>query len=227
MGNLKQREAIHYLYLGEAYRELNQLQQAVQFFQKAIAFAQEFETPETQWQALYGLALTYQLQGQLLACQQALEAAIETIEQLRSQYLPESLKISLFADKIKPYTKIILLYRPTDPEKAFHYLERSQSRAFIEQLATTAMSAVAGIPPELAEREAQLLGELRRVQLRHRETLSQQKYEWGDEVSQIENQLEQLWHEIDRLGIRGTQYVALRQATTLDLAGVKQILQSL
>lgn len=227
LGNLKQREAIHYLYLGEAYRELNQLQLAVQFFQKAIAFTQEFETPETQWQALYGLALTFQLQGQLPACQQALEAAIDTIEQLRSQYLPESLKISLFAEKIKPYSEIILLYRSTDPEKAFQYLESSQSRAFIEQLATTAMSAVAGITPELTERETQLLGELRRLQLRHRETLGQQKYEWGDEVMQIENQLEQLWHEICRLGIRGAEYVALRQGTPLDLAGVKQLLQSL
>lgn len=225
-GNLKQREAIHYVYLGEAYRELGNLEFGVRFFQKAIAFAQEFDTPETKWQALYGLALTYQRQGQQQRCQQALEDAINTIEQLRSQYLPETFKISLFTDKVKPYEVMLLLHRPTSPEQAFDYMERAKSRVFIEQLATTAVASAAGIPSELAERETQLIGELRRLQLRHRETLSQQKYEWGDEIAQIESQLEDLWHEIRSTGSKGVEYVALRQATPLNFTGVKQILES-
>lgn len=226
MGNLKQREAIHYLYLGEAYKQLNDLQLAAQFFHKAITLAEEFETPETKWQALYGLALTYQRQGQTISCQQVLETAIETIEQLRSQYLPETLKISLFAEKTKPYEAMILLYRQTSSEQAFDYMERIKSRVFIEQLATTTMGSATGIPSELAEQEARLIGEIRRLQLRHRETLSQQKYEWGDEIAKIEGQLEQLWHEIRSTDAKGAEYIALRQATPLDFARVKQIINT-
>jgi Flp pilus assembly protein TadD len=227
VGNLKQREAIHYLYLGEAYRQFGNLQLAAQFFQKAIAFAQEFDTPETEWQALYGLALSYQRQGQQQKCQQALEDAIDTIEKLRSQYLPETFKISLFAEKTKPYEAMVLLCHSTSPDQAFDFMERAKSRIFIEQLATTAMGSVAGIPSELAEQEAQLIGELRCLQLRHRETLSQQKYEWGDEIIQIESKLEQLWHDIRRASAKGAEYVALRQATPLDFTGVKQIVNAL
>ena len=224
LGNLKQREAIHYLYLGQAYRELNELPFATQFFQKAIALAREFETPETKWQAFYGLALTYQRQGERLAGQQALEAAIDTIEKLRSQYLPETFKISLFADKNQPYEAMVLACNSTSSEQAFDYVERAKSRTFIEQLATTAIGATTGIPPELAEREARLISELRRLQLRHREALSQQRYEWGDEITQIESELENLWRDIRKIGIKGAEYVTLRQAAPLECAGVKQIL---
>ncbi|NEO98692.1 MAG: tetratricopeptide repeat protein [Symploca sp. SIO2E9] len=225
--NLKQREAIHYLYLGEACRELNQLSLAVQFFQKAITFAEEFETPEIKWQSLYGLALTYQHQGQLTACQQALENAINTIEQLRSQYLPETFKISLFAEKGKLYEAMVLFCLSSTLEQAFNYMERGKSRAFIEQLATTEIVNAVGIPQKLAEQETQLLGELRCLQLRHRGTLSQQQYEWGDEITQIEEQLEQLWDEIRGTNAKGAEYVALRQGKTLDFAGVKSTLNTL
>jgi tetratricopeptide (TPR) repeat protein len=226
VGNLKQREAIHYLYLGEAYKELDQLQLAARFFNKAIALAKEFETPETQWQAFYGLALTYQRQSEQPACQQALEAAIDTIEKLRSQYLPETFKISLFAQKTKPYEAMVLACSPTHPEQAFDYVERAKSRIFIEQLATTAIGNTTDIPPELAEREAQLIGELRRSQLRHREALSQQQYEWGDEIAQIEGQLEQLWHEIGSTGNKASEYVALRKAMPLKFSGLQKTLNS-
>lgn len=206
---------------------MDELQLAARFFHKAIALAKEFETPETQWQALYGLALTYQRQGEQLAGQQALEAAIDTIEKLRSQYLPETFKISLFAQKTKPYEAMVLACSLTNPDQAFDYVERAKSRIFIEQLATTAVGSATGIPPELAEREAQLVGELRRLQLRHREKLSQQQYEWGDVISQIENKLEHVWQDIREFGVKGAEYVALRQAAPLDFAGVQQIVNAL
>ena len=224
LGNLKQREATHYLYIGEAYRELNQLKLALRFFKKAIAFAEDLKTPQTKWKAFYGLALTYQRQEKTRACHQALEAAIETIEQLRSQYLPETLKISLFADKVKPYEAMILLSHPTNPKQAFNYIEQAKSRIFIEQLATTGMGSAAGIPLELTQQEEQLIREIRNLQLRHRETLSQQKYEWGNEIAKIEGQLEQLWHDIGSTGNKGSEFVALRKAMPLNFAGLKHLL---
>ena len=226
VGNLKQREAIHYLYLGEAYRQLNELQLASQFFNKAVGFAQAFETPETQWQAFYGLALTYQHQHLQDKYQNALEKALNTIEQLRLQYLPENFKISLFAQKTKPYEAMVLLHSPTSPEQAFKYMEQIKSRVFIEMLATTTIGN-AGISSEFAEQEVQLIGELRRLQLCHRETLRHQKYEWGDEIGKIETKLEQLWDDIRNTGDKGSEYIALRQATPLDFSGVKQILNIL
>ena len=105
-------------------------------------------------------------------------------------------------------------------------MEQIKSRVFIEMLATTTIGN-AGISSEFAEQEVQLIGELRRLQLCHRETLRHQKYEWGDEIGKIETKLEQLWDDIRNTGDKGSEYIALRQATPLDFSGVKQILNIL
>jgi len=224
--NLKQQGAIHYLYLGLGYSKSGNLQQAKQYFNRAIAFADEFKTVETKWQALYGVALIYQQQQHNESCQDVLLQVISIIEQMRSQYLPEDLKVSLFVDKIKPYETMVLSSLPHKACQAFNFAERAKSRVFMEQLAITPVGNTVDIPLELLQREAELINDLRRLQHQHRQAANQH-HSWGNEIDQIESELEQLWEKISNTGSKGTEYVELRRATPLDFNGMKLLLTNL
>lgn len=221
--NLKQQGAVHYLYLGLGYNESGNMQQAKQYFDRAIAFADEFKTPETKWQALYGLALIHQQQQQNEACQNALLQAINAIEKMRSQYLPEDLKVSLFADKIEPYETMVISSLPHQSGQAFSFVERAKSRVFMEQLAITPIANTVDIPMDLLQRESELINDLRRLQHQHRQAANQH-YNWGHEIDQIENELEQLWGTISHIGDKSTEYVELRKAIPLNFDSVKSLL---
>jgi tetratricopeptide (TPR) repeat protein len=226
VGSLKQRGAIQYLYLGLGYSKSGNLQQAKQYFNRAIAFADEFKTVETKWQALYGVALIYQQQQHNESCQDVLLQAISIIEQMRSQYLPEDLKVSLFVDKIKPYETMVLSSLPHKACQAFNFVERAKSRVFMEQLAITPVGNTVDIPPDLFQREAELINDLRQLQHQHRQAANQH-YSWGNEIDQIESELEHLWEKISNTGSKGTEYVELRRATPLDFNGMKLLLTNL
>jgi len=57
MGNLRQQDWKHYLYLGEAHRALNQYAQAEAAFRMAESATSRSATSEIRWQAKYGLGL--------------------------------------------------------------------------------------------------------------------------------------------------------------------------
>ena len=113
VGNLRQQDWKHYLYLGEAYRALSRFGQAESAFRKADSAAGRSATSEIRWQALYGLGLVLRELGRAPEARASLEHAIEAVERFRGQYLPEALKISMLASKANPYEALVdLLTRP-------------------------------------------------------------------------------------------------------------------
>lgn len=112
-------------------------------------------------------------------------------------------------------------------ENAFTYVERAKSRAFIEELSTTTIYSTEGLPVDLVREEAVLLDRLRSLQLRDRAAAIEQRYEWGDEIAQVEKKLESLWNTIGSTGTKGSEYVALRKATPLNFEGDKEVLNNL
>lgn len=131
---------------------------------------------------------------------EALEECIATIEGLRSQYLPEPFKISMFAAKERTYAAMVRsLCRSAadDPEaegprkatEAFGYAERAKSRVFAEQLANTDLGAVAGVPSKLLEQERESSRKLRLLRATHLADLGKGTYDWGEEVRKVEAHL--------------------------------------
>ncbi|MDQ6662160.1 MAG: hypothetical protein M3Z24_14495 [Chloroflexota bacterium] len=238
MGNLQQQGAKHYLYLGEAYKEMGDMHHAKRFFKKALQFIEKFDISETKWQVLYGLALVYEREELWQEALHTLIETIETIEQLRSQYLPEALKISFFANKkAKVYETMVLLCYSLGQsgsfvsvsviENAFDYIERAKSRVFIEELSTTSTQHFEGLPGPLADQEVALVNNLRNLQLRYRAAANAQRYEWGNDITQVESRLEQLWSQLSSTGPKGMEYVELRRAIPLKFTGVKSVLKHL
>ncbi len=116
VSNLTQHAAEHYLYIGEAHADLGASEPARRFLSKAAILAEEYGTPETRWRALHKLALVQKAGGHLTECARTLEKCIETIERLRSQYLPESTKISMLSSKERPYADMVTLLCRAEPD---------------------------------------------------------------------------------------------------------------
>lgn len=238
--NLRDNGMQHYLAIGEVHKRLGDMPLARQFFQRTLQLIEKLAIPEAQWQALYALALIDERDEHWQDAQQRLAEAIEVIEHLRVQYLPETLKITLFAEnKARPYETMILLYCSpgwknaegetvnSAIESAFTCVERAKSRVFIEELSTTTITSTEGLPADLVGEEAALLTRLRSLQLRDRAAAIEQRYEWGDEIAQLEQKLQSLWHTINSTGTKGSEYIALRRATPLNFEGVKEVLKNL
>lgn len=236
--NLSHHAAAHYLYLGEAHIASGEPEAAERFFTTAAELAQEYSTPETQWQALYKLALIAKDDTRPEECKELLERCIGTIESLRSQYLPESLKIALLARKAEPYESMALFllssarWSDTEEEKkqalreAFAYIEYAKSRVFVEQLATTDIRP-AGISSELLDEEARLLKDLRAFRALHTAEAAGQQYLWGQEISEVEDELQNLWSRISEESSKGAEYVELRRAVPRSYASVRAMLRNL
>lgn len=235
VSNLTQHAAEHYLYIGEAHVDLGTLELASRFLSKAATLAEKYDTPETRWRALHKLALVQRSGGHLTKCAQTLQTCIETIERLRSQYLPESTKISMLSPKEKPYADMVALLCRTESsgalesdaqaiKQAFDYVERAKSRVFAEQLAGTNLGS-AGLPVQLLEQEGTLSQTLRRLQARHKAEAKPQKYDWGSDVAQAEDELRRLHEEIAETGARGREYVTLRRAFPLGYDTLRSILK--
>lgn len=236
--NLLQHAAAHHLYVGEAYAGIaGRSADAEKALRDAARFAESYATPETEWRALHELARVQKNSGRATEAIDTLKRCVATIERLRSQYLPESLKISMLSLKEGAYEDLIVglceqvssvpvgMRTPTINE-AFGYVERAKSRVFAEQLATTELAGVAGVPDKLVRQDRDLIRALREAQAVHREAVSRNRYGWGDEIEKIEDSLDKLQDRIRAIGPRGEEYVSLRQGTPLDYAEVRGILAS-
>jgi tetratricopeptide (TPR) repeat protein len=227
-GNLRHREAVHYLYLAEGHRAGGRLDLASRFFERAAELAAVWRTPETLWRAHFGRALVHQERGEHGPARTALILAVSTVERLRDQHLPEEWKITVFGDKLSPYKALIVLdSQAGDEVRAFEWSERARGRAFIDLLATTWVRGGPGIPAPLLEREAALRKTMLALARRHRALLGQGELRAGEEATAVDGQLQGVWDEIRQTGSDGKSYVALRRGLPDDYASVQCVLAAL
>lgn len=230
VGNLRQQDWKHYLYLGEAYRALGQFGMAERAFRKAGSATGRSATSEIRWQALYGLGLVLRELGRASEAKASLEEAIDAVERFRRQYLPEAMKISMLASKSNPYEALIdLLTRPdehTDGQNwaatAFGYVEEAKSRVFLERLAISQIRWPQSAPAELSREEARLIDELRAFTLRG--SAAQDQASMPEELDRLEEQLSEVWARIEASGHDGAEYVSLRRGLPLTYDGILDLL---
>jgi tetratricopeptide (TPR) repeat protein len=231
VGNLRQQDWKHYLYLGEAYRALHQFGNAESSFRKANSVTERSATSEIRWQALYGLGLVLRELGRASEAKASLEQAIEAVERFRRQYLPEALKISMLASKSNPYETLVdLLTRPdgqADSQdwaaRAFGYVEEAKSRVFLERLAISPIRWPESASAELSRQEARLIDDLRALTLR--ESATQNEASVPEELDRLEEQLNHVWTRIEASGHGGAEYVSLRRGLPLTYNGILDLLR--
>ena len=231
VGNLRQQDWKHYLYLGEAYRALHQFGKAESAFRKADSATGRSATSETRWQALYGLGLVLRELGRASEAKASLEQAIDAVERFRRQYLPEALKISMLASKSNPYEALVdLLTRPdghADSQDwaaiAFGYVEEAKSRVFLERLAISQIRWPQSASAELSWDEARLIDELRALTLR--ESATRDEASMPDELDRLEEELNDVWTRIEASGRDGAEYVSLRRGLPLTYDSIRDMLR--
>ncbi len=232
VGNLRQQDWKHYLYLGEAYRALHQFGKAESAFRKADSATGQSATSEIRWQALYGLGLVLRELGRISEAKASLERAIEAVERFRRQYLPEALKITMLASKSNPYEALVdLLTRPdghADSQDwaatAFGYVEEAKSRVFLERLAISPIHWPESASAELSRDEARLIDELRALTLR--ESATRDEASVPEALDQLEDQLNDVWTRIEASGRDGAEYVSLRRGLPLTYDGILDLLRA-
>lgn len=230
VGNLRQQDWKHYLYLGEAYRALRQFGEAESSFRKAGTVTERSATSEIRWQALYGLGLVLRELGRANEAKASFEHAIEEVERFRRQYLPEALKISMLASKTNPYEALVdLLTRPdgqADSQdwaaRAFGYIEEAKSRVFLERLAISPIRWPESVPAELSRQEARLIDDLHALTLR--ESATRNEASVPEELDRLEEQLNHIWARIEASGRDGAEYVSLRRGLPLTYTGILDLI---
>ena len=231
VGNLREQDWKHYLYLGEAYRALHQFGKAESAFRKADSATGRSATSEIQWQALYGLGVVLRELGRASEAKASLEQAIDAVERFRQQYLPEALKISMLASKSNPYEALVdLLTRPDGhaarqdwAATAFGYVEEAKSRVFLERLAISQIRWPQSASAELSWDEARLIDELRALTLR--ESATRDEASMPDELDRLEEELNDVWTRIEASGRDGAEYVSLRRGLPLTYDSIRDMLR--
>jgi tetratricopeptide (TPR) repeat protein len=234
--NLVQHAGEHHLYLGEARLELEDLPPAREDLEEAVALAERHGTPETLWRGRHALARVLMAEGYPERARNELKECIGVIEQLRSQQLPESSRISMLELKDRPYEDLVVdlcdlgsvqARAAEAPEitEAFGYVERAKSRVLAEQLAARDLKVPAGVPTELADEERELAGSLRALQASEsRANAAAGAYDLRARLADAERRLRQARDRIRASGAGGEEYVSMREAAPLDYASVRRLL---
>ena len=231
VGNLRQQDWKHYLYLGEAYRARHDHDMAGRAFRKASAAAGRSATSEVHWQARYGLGLVLRDLGRPDEARACLEEAIDAAERFRRQYLPEALKISMLASKANPYEALVdLLASPEGhgdapgwAAAAFGYVEEAKSRVFLERLAISPIRWPESAPAELLAEETQLIDALRALTVR--ESAARDGASGPAELDRLEDKLNDVWGRIEASGRDGAEYVSLRRGRPVAYDGILGLLR--
>jgi CHAT domain-containing protein/tetratricopeptide (TPR) repeat protein len=148
-----------YVYLGLLYQTQDRWSEALDAYERAIAWATHLHNWHTLSLIHYRRGNVFQRQGRRDDALAAYRDAIDLIENLRSSTQNELIKIGLLGTAQQVYEAIVLLCLESGrPVEAFEYVERARSRAFLDTLTSRS--------PELYETMAQAIATLPEIQSR-------------------------------------------------------------
>ena len=232
VGNLREQDWKHDLYLGEAYRALHQFGKAESAFRKADSALGDRPPRRYSGRRSTGWGWCSANSAGQARLRRPSEQAIDAVERFRQQYLPEALKISMLASKSNPYEALVdLLTRPdghaarprTGP------LQRSATRRRRSRVCSwngwpLVRSAGRSQPrTELSWDEARLIDELRALTLR--ESATRDEASMPDELDRLEEELNDVWTRIEASGRDGAEYVSLRRGLPLTYDSIRDMLR--
>jgi len=228
-----------YLYLGETYRRLGDAQQAAIFLGRACAMSDKLGSLEVAWRSRYALG---QLNAELSQYEDAcyhLECALNMIESIRCQELPEMTKIALFENKEIVYEAMIVLllqmakqYGHDSPRAeslartGLRWVEKAKCRTLVEQLAKFPIRRPANVGNLLLAEEAECLRQMERLRNMLKEAPEIRRSELLRQIEVAEESLEKIREEIRGSGREGADYVEIRTGRPADFDSIKYLLEA-
>lgn len=149
----RQGEAVILSNMASSYAGLGHFEQAIVLYNQALSIARDLENPEHIARILAGRGHTYTQMGFYAEACDDYRESIQHIEDIRGSLLEEEYRISYFDwAKMAVYRSLVLLLatqdRGANSLEALEVMERSKSRAFLEQLGYAIPDQVTGQAPE-------------------------------------------------------------------------------
>ena len=132
-------------------------QNAFHNFENGAKIGEKIYSPEIIWRAYYGMGRAKEKLAQWDKAEKYYQQAIESIEAMRANIRAMTLKETFLNDKIEVYQAMVrTLLKMGREEDAYHYLERSKARTFLDILSTSHFNFAQGIDSLLLHRKKDL-----------------------------------------------------------------------
>ena len=130
-------EALYFLKLAKAQKEIGNLEPASENLSQAINLAHQISSHEILWQALYQNGLLLEVQGKQKEALKSYIDAINIIDTVRGRLFKEEYRMGYMANKIHVYEHAVSLASQMGREgDAFTYVQKAKSRVFLDLLGT-------------------------------------------------------------------------------------------
>jgi hypothetical protein len=192
--------------------------------------------PESAWPSILAIGQILMQQQDYERADAVLALAIKLGEVIRSNVVQEEYRIAYQGSRQDAYELMIKMHAQLalqnksdhlsedHGEKAWEYVERSKSRAFLDSLGISSLRQPSEIPQDWHNQEMRLLESLESLsKLRLTQTTAQKRVTW-DEYAQIRSQLEKLWQEMEDISPMAQAYVNLRQGQPIQFKALQQLL---
>jgi CHAT domain-containing protein/Tfp pilus assembly protein PilF len=218
--------------IGMTRLALGEREAALEAFAQALNLSRKVGNPTREASALKGIAKVERDRSNFIESLVKTEAAIKTVESLRTKIDNDELRASYLGatqDYYEFYIDLLMRLHRLNPSKnhvvtAFQASERSRARALIETLAEARADIRNGIDPELLARERALRESLesktdRLIRLLRSERAQEQTTAARKEIESLEIEYQRLQAQIRSASPR---YAALTRPQPLSLAEIQQ-----
>jgi CHAT domain-containing protein/predicted negative regulator of RcsB-dependent stress response len=223
LGN-KYREAIFYHELGNTFRSQGKIQEAIEFYNKALEIDNETDDVDGQRFSNAALGQIYYENNRLQEAYRYLKRSIDLAELIATELIQDEYKMGFYGHTSNAYRLMInTCLRLGCNEEAFQYLERGKSRALISMLAASELTPSpvhrSKEIESLITKEKNLLQSIRKIQkryLNHEESLP-----LNQDSDSLLKELETIYDKIEKVD---PEYVSIRKAKPISLEMVQELL---
>jgi CHAT domain-containing protein len=164
IGQDQRHEAYTLTLIGTLFVALNDRDKAARYHQQALDLSRGIGDPAGESNALFNIARIRRDQGNLVAAQQNVEAAITINESIRSNVSSHDLRASFLAsvrDVYELYMDVLMVRHKNNPNQdfaaqAFAVSERAHARSLLDSLQEARTNIREGVDPTLLAKERSL-----------------------------------------------------------------------
>ncbi len=218
------------IHLSEYHKKAEYLGRTLILLQNARNIQREIHDQSNEWITLSNIGQVCQLQGKYQEALRFYQMSIELLEEITTFSRIEEFTISLRAQAVETYQRVVLLLMYTgQQEQAFEFSERARARAFLDQLGNTRVNIRSNATGADIERARVLRGELIELERNIRKESQKPKARQNHELIQfLEKQLEKKRREYEDIRItikvKNPEYNSLLTVEPLNLRDVQTLL---
>ena len=211
--------------IGSLYDGLGQRLLALSYYQRSLSLMEAVTDRRGEISNLYRIARTQQALGNMDEARSCIEKSISLIEDLRTNVVSPSRRISYLETVYKHYefyVDLLMTMDRADPTAGYNRLalevnERARARTLLENLSAARMEIRQGVDPDLLEKEKQLQQRLnqkaeQQMRLLSSKGTSQQASTIKNEIEVLISQLEEVKTDVRE---KSPWYAALTQPRRL------------